>query len=999
MGNIPSEFSGISDIQNLVSSFVGLVNGTYTNGNRLAATINRWIVSDADRYFLNSKNELIADARKLSSNLELRNNLESFLKIARIVWEFVQEVRKTVEEEKVYLNTLDFDDLQLKVLKLLDNPKVVEKIVSQIGYIMIDEFQDTNELQYNIVRKLVPELFDSGSDIGINLFVVGDAKQSIYGFRNADVRVFNKVVEDILRKNTALFNSNAIADTIIKAPERTIEMEEQLGKNRLASTFRLRPEIAAFVNLVCSKIMKPELSTYEVEYSPLVCSKDTDKIEINNGAVEKSGNMGKVVFLLSKNLNEKQEDAGAESENNEGNESTPKQIFRIDTSADSSERPEENLIANYIQSIVGTKLEGREQAIEYKDIAILARRRTKFPVISSELLVKNIPFLIHSGKGFFNTEEIADFINFLKFIYNPDDDISFISILRSPFFNFDDRNILILKNITRNRSVWQNLKKNAASDDKFKTTLAILEDILAVASTTSISKVILLIMEKTGWSGLIAGKPARHQIMANIDKFIEIARSYENIGFKNIYDFVEELKFISEQEIGESEAAILTNENAVNIMTIHASKGLQFPVVILYDSNSGVGGNSPINISEELGIGFKISIPSTDVFEHKVDNILNIINKDIRKKSEQAEAKRVLYVAMTRAEEILVISSLAKVLNEGLGNPRGQFDLILNGLDLSIQKLYEVENIKRITSLDIRKDRRIISADYEMCIETIHYPFLAASTYTDKEISTLAPTILLDNISSTQNGEYFSPSKLMSFKHDETEYFNSYILGLNSQEFSEPENNDNDDEAAGRYIGLEIHKVLESITEWLKDDLSVDDLLLKQKIAFTTSSSTFNESHKAHSRIYDECVNIAMTDLIKREYRYFKQGKSEIQLSIPFGENILFGIIDLYFKASTGEYEIWDWKSNQIESIEEKDKLVAKYESQMLVYAYLISRLHPEIDTLKARLLFTRLARQNSSETEWTHTFSWRKKELETCRVDIENNIMEIRNKLYLWLD
>lgn len=972
-----------SEICNFISAFNEINKICFTKTGKPNSRFYKIASRSDTESLLEQYSELVVDARKGEHFLQSLSYIDEYLKTDRILWEFVKEVQETNEDAKQYLNELDFDDLQLRVRELLKNKDVVDKIRSQIDYIMIDEFQDTNKLQYEIVKSLIPEITEQTiNKDDINLFIVGDPKQSIYGFRNADVSVFYTAVNDICNYNSMLIEQGKLDIEKPEAAERTIDNEELLGKNRLTSTFRLRAAVAAFVNLICERIMSPEKSAYEVEYTQLVCSKDTDNIKLDeNNNIIPSNQQGELIFLLSKREKDKEEI------HNEAND--------LEIGEKSDNIQEEKLIANFIKHIKNKK----DNNYSYSDFAILSRAKSNFPKLGKVLADEGIPFKVHSGNAFYETEEIMDFSSFLNFIYNPDNDIALLSILRAPFFNIQDTVLFNLKSQAEQKTFWQNLKKYAEEkpESNLSETYSLLNDILAIAPSMSISQVILLIIEKTGWSGLIEHKPNRHQKMANIDKLIEIARSFEDTGFKNIYDFVEELKFITDNQILESEAAVLTDENAVNIMSIHGAKGLQFPVVIIYNTNKKTGRSDTFTVSEEFGPGFSLKLENKDMVIKQVDSTINLMNKIITKEKETAEDKRVLYVAMTRAEDILAISVHTTQSTNGSLRTLGQMKLISQGLGIdNLQELFDETNELSInTKLDIRKQRKVFTTNFNLNIRR----FFEHSKEEEVEIAdkddARTALILIDDIPSKQTYGMFSPSKFSEFFYNKQAFFDRYILGL-PDDFIEKNNQTSgaSEDIAGNIFGTAIHYTLENIEQWLNDDFSINEDVLQVHIDNSLGDNERGNLGITKATMRKDCINISQTPLIRREYHNIIHSKAEYELSMPLDGNILHGIIDLLLEKGDGSFEVWDWKSNIINSAEEKSKTAEHYELQMRIYCYFISQIAPEQNEYTARLLFTRLAGKSQKDDDWTHRFVWTKKEIEQTPEIINEIIEQMGSKL-----
>jgi ATP-dependent helicase/nuclease subunit A len=838
---------------------------------------------------------------------------------------------------------------------------------------------------------LVPELTDPTLNTGINLFIVGDVKQSIYGFRNADVRVFTKAIQDITSINKLKVETDEISSMPLESMnyDRDYEESEFLGKNRLTSTFRLLAIPAAFTNFVFRNLMNNSKSEFEVMYEDLICSRNIEKLQIANGRIIADDECGKIVFLISEKTpsDTDSENFGAESTNS--------------NDEDITDLTEELNIASYIQSIIGSKLFSSKDGnlIDYKDIAVLSHKTTNFSKLSKVLHQSKIPHIFNGGQGFYKTSEVDDLLTFLRFIYNPNDDISFVALMRSPYMNFSDSEILKIRKYNLSRTLWDNFSELAKVElwDKVRKFYKMLNGIRNYSVSQTIPTVIYKIIETFGLSGKNVIESSYEQRTANINKFMDMARNFESQGFKNLIDFVDEVNFISENSIRESEAPVISDDNVVNILTIHGSKGLQFPVVILYNTNSASGNDSYMQVSQHFGISFKLNLANDMNYENKNITPFSFINKLIHDQMIEAEAKRVLYVAMTRAEEILVISALLDTNKEGgFKKTKSYLRLILEGMQLDADKLINLNVLK--TELGLRLNDRIQNFKIEFNPEIIT-TFIKSINTKIKEQSTV-PLNLNSNVNSKQMNELFSASKFMTYQNDSEEYLFRYLLGFLDDD-NEPINDglrQSDDEPIGVFPGKIIHAVMEKIKLCTDEMGSVNEDNLRRIISSITLSDAFGELNKLNNRVLSECKAVTETKLIRSELENLKSAEFEKTMLMPVGDNFINSIVDVFFTNSKKEIEIWDWKTNLVNSISETKVLAEKYRIQMKIYAYLASKYEPEQMSFKTRLLFTRLAKQNIDDEKWTYEFTWSRAELEEFEQSLKGQISEMRDKLYFWL-
>ena len=420
---------------------------------------------------------------------------EQLLHLARILFGMAREASMAVEAEKDSRGELNFDDLQLKALTLLENESVRQKLRRKIRYLMMDEFQDTNILQYEIAKRLVSAMELSNTDLignSTNLFIVGDAKQSIYGFRGADVRVFEEARKDIQAANRQDIDSGKIHRDI-STPNGKIatQANEMYGDIRLSATFRLLPAIAGFVNVVCGSIMPSETSGFDVGYEPIVCARHAGKLNPADGSI---------TFLLAEQQYQEKQTSSEESQPDETEND------------DSSNEPE--LLARYIAKITSKEtpcivFDSPEisRPAEYGDIAILARSRNGFESLANAFRRIGIPFVIHSGKGFFSTQEITDVHSYLSFLHNPNDDLSLAAILRSPFFGCSDADIYTIATSANEKrkilTLWEGLCQLQNNDSinresPIRRAYTLLAEMIPLAPRMPIPSLIRLLLERSG---------------------------------------------------------------------------------------------------------------------------------------------------------------------------------------------------------------------------------------------------------------------------------------------------------------------------------------------------------------------------------------------------------------------------------------------------------------------------------------------------------------------
>jgi ATP-dependent helicase/nuclease subunit A len=1036
-------------------------------------------------------------------------------RIARILVRIAADAFDHIEAEKKRLDALDFDDLQLKTDILLDNPLVCEQIRRKTRFLMIDEFQDTNELQYRIVKKLIgslggntealPAEQESVSASGVNLFIVGDPKQSIYRFRGADVRVFAKAKADIQETNRRRRALGELGENF-HTPKGEIQSRdgEAEGDVNLSATFRLLPEIAAFVNGVLGRLMRPkreseydnseyDISEYDIsEYDISEYDVEYDKIVCGGAAAEVQGT---VQFLVAQSPSKDDDETGAElgeeattddeeapqkeneekatkEEENEGEE-------HEEESAESPFTSEAFLLAEYLKAAVRGELaepllvrdgEGKPRAPKYGDILILARSRAKLDTLLQALRGEGIPFTVSGGRGYFEKQEILDIRSFLSFLQNSSDDAALAATLRSPFFCVSDSELYAASRLDASalssdgvNSLWERFceyvagaggqssdAEAVAPSDNALRAATTLRRLLPVAAQIPIPALLRLIIEETGWRAMLVGSERFEQIEANIEKLLTIARYYENKGFRNLFDFAEELRRLSLYADKEGEADTQSSKNAVRIMTIHAAKGLESPIVALYNANGRSGGQTErLAFDAELGAAFMMkSAREEDGIMESVKTPLYALASREDDLAEQAEAKRLLYVALTRAKDHLLISAECRKTSKESAVTQGFFKMILGSLGAANKNVFvETQIVCPPQELEILAsgDKPQETVTYNLCVpviraraqflsdEALRQRFSArANAKTSAEESTKAsaeaeyaapptssvarelPPLLLGSAQARIEGEYFSASQLQLFLADPEAYAHLYRLGLPPADeegaFSGGSFgvDDDGDRTLGTFAGESIHAVLERLPNWLSESGEIREEAYKQALARAVpqSASARSLSSSFVARLQREPHSVASSPLLRRYAPALARAKYEFPLTIPFGENFLIAALDALVPAPPsmsaqggGEnnqereeiWEVWDWKTNRVRTEHDMNALVERYRLQMEVYAFMVSSLYPAQERVRVRLLFTRLASQNSPDERWTRALDFGGDDIAAIRERVQNIIAQMQ--------
>lgn len=549
-------------------------------------------------------------------------------KICEIVKKFSQKFAD-VKKEKGMIDFSDFEHFALKILQD-DNGKKSEEafaISKKFDEIYIDEYQDCNPIQDRIFY------FISGCDEGrANVFMVGDAKQSIYKFRDADPMLF------IDKMNTY-----------------TEECDEGgYNKISLSKNFRSRKEILYAANYVFKRIMDPYVGG--IEY--------TDYLEENENEEYKSVPeefKNVEVAVIDKNNSAMNfttafdEDLLGESESEEFENAESEAIY--------IGKKINELIKSKV--LVYDKTLKTKRSVSYRDIVVLMRSTSgKTEIFENIFNQLSIPVFSDSSASYFTSPEISVILSYLKIIVNPIDDINLASVLRSGIFRFTDEDFIKIRLFCRDdffyyALVSYNDSHNDGVSEKIQNFISVTDELKSMSKYLPTDEFIWKVLEKTDYLTYIGTLDAAEQKKLNLRILINKASQFEATEFKGIYNFI---KFVDDiiARNSDTDAAKIVNESddVVRIMSIHKSKGLEFPIVFLSQCGKKFNlsdENANVLCHKELGIGIKYvnygeRFSYTPIIKNAIKNKIHL--------ETLSEEERILYVALTRPKEKLYITGV-----------------------------------------------------------------------------------------------------------------------------------------------------------------------------------------------------------------------------------------------------------------------------------------------------------------------------------------------------
>ena len=494
---------------------------------------------------------------------------------------------------------VDFNDLEEITDRMLAaHPEVRARYSDPekglVRAMMIDEFQDTSPIQKNILWMIAPR-----SD---EVFIIGDSKQSIYRFRGADVTVFHQT-RDELKSNGG----------------HEVPMD---------TCFRTHERLVSFVNHLFPDIFTRE-SRYDTPYEAMSASRPTAH---DNPSVE--------LHIITQSK---------ESENR--------------LSAVQLREVEAMIVAQRINEIVShgacvvcEKDDARRAA--HGDFALLFQASTSFDIYEQALANAGVPYVTIAGRGFYDRQEITDITNLLAFLVSSNNNLRLAAALRSPMFALSDETLLRLRLGPETRSLWKALSDESveiaeAERETIRFARETLNRLRSVARRLSAAEVIIAALRETGYLATLMALPHGERRAANVEKFIEQARSLATLTLAELVERTADLRF---REAREGEATV-EEAGAVRLMTVHKSKGLEFPIVWIADATYGGGRDRRIVAAHaEHGIAVSLGADHMETSDESLRAASFEMLKRVEERMDVAEKKRLLYVAATRARDHLIIS-------------------------------------------------------------------------------------------------------------------------------------------------------------------------------------------------------------------------------------------------------------------------------------------------------------------------------------------------------
>jgi len=863
---------------------------------------------------------------------------------------------------RVKMARLNFDDIIWLTRRLLDSGETVSAdLRARFEYVLVDEFQDTDREQWEIVKKL------SRINEQPNVLVVGDVKQAIYGFRGGDVTVMDQAARDM----------------------------ETAGCEHLSLdfSFRSNPAVIDF----CNELFRHCFGRQQD--APYIARSQNLLVPDNENARNRS-EPGSVVILDFDQSALTAEGVNPELEERVKNERIWLEALRV---------------ARMLKKISAGDEPGFERVTRImqageKAVGILLRTRTNQYLYEMALKKYGLPYTVSSGRGFFNRQEVSDIGNLLRFLLDAFDDLSLVGVLRSPWVGLSDNGLLAIRNAMNNTpalypTFWPAVKDWIAwgrdtliPPDQLSLQMMAgkLESLRRQTKLMRVSELIETALRETNF---FAGYRNDRQVVQNVNKLITVIREMELNGEGTLFEIVNFLTTQAEEEADEKDAE-LPETGSIQIMTIHGSKGLEFPMVVVADTASSKGGGGvklhmtpsderegydreggtrdgsnragytrldneredSVRSGDQRVGGYRTSVehaPGMPCFSYNVkdrewndnakagDAAIHAMLKAKTKSREDAEMRRLFYVALTRAETHLLICNT--VSYPGGRKNQSTFAAYLNAwLDTMPRPgLYE---------------QRLISAAETAALLDGDDPYLTASAATGTRELRLVPRHRLDELGKTAFLTVSSVTGAAAPPRDDDEFLTGHTTRDEAFMRVKPQWSYLDAGLAGTLI----HKGIEIS---LKSPESTRRLLINAGALHGTDLSSPDAVRDLQNMVQQ--VDNARNFLNARfpdPARVMHEVEFEVIIEDGDDDNgdtktgygsqpvIRRGIIDLLLLSADGSWHLIDFKTSLPEADLKSHAMAAGYAAQLREYctaASVISNNTVEVHPENALLLFT----------------------------------------------
>lgn len=808
---------------------------------------------------------------------DIRQNKEIVIKL----YEIARDLNDRLRVYKEKRCALTFNDLEHYTLRALSDPRVSESIKNRFSHVFVDEYQDTSDVQEAIVSKISREN---------NRFMVGDVKQSIYRFRQAEPKLFLEKYE-----NYRLGGENEL---IV-----------------LKQNFRSRACVIDFVNHIFKRVMHGGAS--EIVY-------DEDAMLYQGREFEGEDDKVEVHIVDKSSTEEEDEDDG-------------------DVGELSDAEREGYVIARRIH-----ELRRENPSLKYRDICILTRVRVNaLSLIASVLSENGIPAYADASESYFDALEVMEIMSVLHLIVNRRRDIDLISVLRSPIVGLSTSDLAKIRARSKSGSFFdaamENREENALLDTFFKK----LDTWRILSRSMPAARLIRKIAAETGFYAYVGALPGGQQRQANIDMLCSRAQNYENTVGGSLPEFLEYAVLMRARGDGESAHILSENDDVVRLMTSHKSKGLEFPVVfvsLLGRKFRTQRADDKLTAHRDLGASL---MRMDETLETMRDTIARraIVEMEIRQ--DRAEELRVFYVALTRAQSRLILTGCVRNLDSAKTDwqiAKNHPDMYTSAMDIVGAAIM---NCPGAESLGAKAEKN--APEIKLHIHSVKNASAEENTASESVQNALS---LLENAENGEGfsqtlhaaltwqypnrDNIQAPVKLTAsgITREITGAFEIPDIAERPKFLSEGGMTANE-------RGTAIHAFLRYVDYEKIEGLSGDELktaLGKQKLSMLergllspVQGQAVILSSMAQFFASPVGLRIRNAELVRREWRFNLRMRASdaIENAPPTANVVIQGSIDLCFEED-GEWVLLDYKTDQTD---DKEALKARYLPQLNLYA------------------------------------------------------------------
>lgn len=775
--------------------------------------------------------------------------------------ELVLKLEEGYFKAKKQRGGLDFNDLEHLCLKLLKDENALKEIRARYKYVFVDEYQDTNPVQEAIVATLSKES---------NLFMVGDVKQSIYGFRGCDPSIF----VDKYSRYKATGEGHV----------------EELNDN-----FRSNSEILQFVNSLFNCVMTDEFGQVNYRRDAQLQGSAQPTLQTPSVCVD---------FVVAPKADKRAID------------------IVYDITANTEELDSVNqatLIAQRIKQYVGMEYvngKGETATIGYGDIVILMRSmKDKAMDIYNTLIANNIPVSAGFKIDGMDSREVKDLINLLRVIDNPYNDIYTVGVCLSPFGKLTENELVPIRLDTADYTPFYDRLKWYAENGqeetiakKVRNLLEFLRSIRLYSRSATVSEIALRVLKLTNYQLYVEGLPNGALRSAKLYAFIDKVK-----GATYAQSVDKFLNFIDDSEDNKTDEA-LTGSNTVRLMTMHASKGLEFPIVFLAGLEKGINFDNQETFRKSTSIG--LSLPYYNFANMRVASTLGATAcKMFNYNKQREEEMRLLYVAMTRAKFVLHLvaetnTATLEKLPPAPSEASSHLDWLLTAL--SARKQFDSDFVVVNVVTDVKVSQEQDQAEDYLC----------------KQSENMAEVELSIGYKYPYAAETDMPSKLVSSALDK-----EYIDGEESERYEHVLNVNND----RNFIGTAYHKVYQYV------DYKADEEQIRSTIEALVADEKIERSFADEldvSLIYRTLNNPQLVEVIERGKVYHEMPfmlyapYSKLAKDKRYNDDVMLqGVIDLLV-IEKDKVTVIDFKY-----VSRSDLVEQRYTAQLNSYRLAVQRI------------------------------------------------------------